>query len=66
MAVLTTDAEIRAAVEIAKREPKIVEAIAARYAPADDRVEVAFENGIEIRFPRRSIDGLAPPVKITP
>jgi hypothetical protein len=56
--ILTTNAEIDAAIKRGKRLPKTVDAIAARYILETDQIAVSFENGIEVRFPRKSLRGL--------
>ena len=56
--ILTTDAEIRAAVERGKRLPRSVEAIAATYLGDSDRIAVSFDNGFEVRFPRLTLEDL--------
>jgi hypothetical protein len=54
----TTDAELDTLLEQSRRNPK-ASAIEAGYLPASDRIMVLFDNGIEIRFPRASLEGLA-------
>ena len=56
--ILTTDAQIDAAIKRGKRLPKSVAAIAATYLPDSDQIAVSFENGTEIRFPRMGLEGL--------
>ena len=54
----TTDEQIEALLDDERRNPKR-KAVAAWYISASDVVAVRFDNGIEIRFPRAQIDGLA-------
>ena len=54
----TTDEQIDALLEDERLNPKRA-AVAAWYIAASDVVAVRFDNGIEIRFPRAQIDGLA-------
>jgi hypothetical protein len=56
--ILTTDAEMKDAIKRGKRLPKSIGATAATYLPTTDQVSVSFENGIEIRFPRKALAGL--------
>jgi len=56
--ILTTDAEIRAAVRRGKSLPKGVSAIAATYLPESDHIAVTFDNGLEMRFPRAPLKEL--------
>ncbi len=56
--ILTTDAQIDAAVKRGRRLPKSVAAIAAIYLPDSDQIAVSFDNGTEIRFPRMGLEGL--------
>jgi len=55
--IATTDAEIDAAMaKAALHSPH--QAIAATYKPADDVIEIQFADGIELRLPRRLVQGL--------
>jgi hypothetical protein len=53
-----TDAELDAIIEQGERQPKTADAIDARYLAASDQIAVRFDNGIEVRIPRLSIEGL--------
>jgi hypothetical protein len=53
-----TDAELDGIIEEGRRNPK-ASATVATYLSATDQIGVQFDNGIEVRFPRASIDGLA-------
>jgi hypothetical protein len=53
-----TDAELDAIIEHGKRKPKSATAIEARYLTASDQIAVRFDNGVEVRFPRMSLQGL--------
>lgn len=53
-----SDAELDALIEKSQQHPK-ASAIEATYLPPSDRILVLFDNGIEIRFPRAGLEGLA-------
>jgi hypothetical protein len=55
--VITTDAEIDAAIARAERRPPHA-AVAAAYDSSDDVVAITFADGIQLRIPRRLIQGL--------
>jgi hypothetical protein len=54
----STDAEIHAAVDASKLQPKPASAIAASYVPESDQISVVFDSEIEVRFRRARLDGL--------
>jgi hypothetical protein len=57
--VVTTDAEIRAAIALANtREQDDLRAVRARYDPAQDRILITLATEIEIAVPRRLLQGL--------
>jgi hypothetical protein len=57
--ILTTDAEIDAAVALAKlREPYRPKAVAAEYRAKDDVIAVKLATGVEVVIPRRLLQGL--------
>jgi uncharacterized protein DUF2442 len=55
--IVTTDAEIDAAIAKAALYP-FPEAVAASYDPAGDAVAIRFADGVELRLPRRLVQGL--------
>ena len=55
--VVTTDAEIDAAIDVADRYP-IEEAVEATYAGAEDAIAIRFSDGVQLRIPRRLVQGL--------
>lgn len=55
--VVTTDAEIDAAIAKAAVRP-FPEAVAASYDPAGDAIVIRFADGVELRLPRRLVQGL--------
>jgi len=57
--VLTTDAEIDAAIALAKlREPYRPKAVAAEYRAKDDVIAIKLASGVELVIPRRLLQGL--------
>lgn len=57
--ILTTDAEIDAAIALAKlREPYRPKAVAAEYRPKEDVVAVKLASGVELVIPRKLLQGL--------
>jgi hypothetical protein len=54
----TTDAELDSMLEESRRNPK-TNAIEAKYLPESAQVMVLFDSGIEVRFPRARLEGLA-------
>ncbi len=55
--VVTTDAEIDAAIDAADRYP-IDEAVGATYVRAEDSIAIHFSDGVQLRIPRRLVQGL--------
>jgi len=55
--VVTTDAEIDAAIDVADRYP-IEEAVEATYVGAEDSIAIHFRDGVQLRIPRRLVQGL--------
>jgi hypothetical protein len=55
--VITTDAEIDAAIDLAGRYP-IEDAVGAMYIEAEDLIAIHFSDGVELRIPRRLVQGL--------
>jgi YD repeat-containing protein len=55
--VVTTGAEIDAAIASAERHPAST-AVAAAYDAQDDLVAITFADGVQLRIPRRLIQGL--------
>jgi Protein of unknown function (DUF2442) len=57
--VLTTDAEIDAAIALAKlREPYRPKAVAAEYRAKDDVIAIELASGVELVIPRKLLQGL--------
>jgi hypothetical protein len=57
--ILTTDAEIDAAIALAKlREPFRPKAVAAEYRAKEDAVGIKLASGVELVIPRRLLQGL--------
>jgi hypothetical protein len=54
--IVTTDADIDAAIGLAERRP--VHAARATHVAGDDTVAVLFGDGVELRIPRRLVQGL--------
>jgi hypothetical protein len=55
--IVTTDAGIDAAIAKAALHP-FPEAVAASYDQADDAIAIRFADGVELRLPRRLVQGL--------
>jgi hypothetical protein len=55
--IVTTDAEIDAAIAMAALHP-FPEAVAASYDRASDAIAIRFADGVELRLPRRLVQGL--------
>jgi hypothetical protein len=55
--VVATDAEIDAAIDVAERYP-IEEAVRATYVGAEDSIAIDFSDGVQLRIPRRLVQGL--------
>jgi Protein of unknown function (DUF2442) len=55
--VVTTDAQIDAAIERGRRAP-VLRVVAAAYDEPADEIAVRFENGARLAIPRRLIEGL--------
>lgn len=57
--VITTDAEIDAAIALAKvREPFRPKAVAATYRAKDDTIAIKLATGVELAIPRKLLQGL--------
>src|SRR5476649_1707250 len=57
--VVTTDAEIDAAIALATlREPFRPKAVAAAYRAKDDMIEIKLATGVELAIPRKLLQGL--------
>ncbi|MBC5804712.1 MAG: DUF2442 domain-containing protein [Candidatus Eremiobacter antarcticus] len=57
--ILTTDAEIDAAISLANlREPYRPKAVAVAYRPEDDVIVIKLATGVELAIPRRLLQGL--------
>ncbi len=57
--VVTTDAEIDAAIALAKvREPFRPKAVAAMYRAKDDMIAIKLATGVELAIPRKLLQGL--------
>jgi hypothetical protein len=63
--VVTTDAEIDAAIATATQRP-FPDVVAASYDSAGDAIAIEFAGGVELRLPRRLVQGLqeATPVQL--
>jgi hypothetical protein len=55
--IVTTDAEIDAAIDVAERHP-VNPAVGAMYVVADDAIAIDFADGVQLRIPRRLVQGL--------
>jgi hypothetical protein len=55
--VVTTGAEIDAAIWVAQRHPERA-AVSATYVAGDDSVAIHFSDGVQLRVPRRLVQGL--------
>jgi hypothetical protein len=55
--IATTHADIDAAIAKAARDP-LQQVVAARYDPAHDMIAIRFADGVELRVPRRLMQGL--------
>jgi hypothetical protein len=55
--IVTTDAEIDAAIAEGALHP-FPEAVAASYDPVGDAIAIRFADGVELRLPRRLVQGL--------
>jgi hypothetical protein len=55
--IVTTDAEIDAAIGVAERYP-VNPAVGATYFVADDSIAIHFADGVQLRIPRHLVQGL--------